>query len=199
MTKKEQLTCYAPLPKERYDSYQKFLIYRDMLPHERSLMKVAEQLSKVNEGKQSPEKIKGALGRLSAKWGWVERAALYDADQQLKLMRKKETTFDNLSDVLLDNVEGLIKYANNLLAEVIQKPVKENGEQYSLTTRIKMIKDVSSLLYESHELLCNLCGRPSSYTNITMDTNVKYYGLEELADAFNESKQQYLERKQEEQ
>lgn len=198
MTKKE-LTCYAPLPKEREDSFQKFLIYRNMLPHERSLRKVAELLSEVSESQQSPERIRGALGRLSSKWAWVERAALYDADQQLKLMRKKENAFDKLSEVLLDNVEGLIKYANNLLAEVIQNPVKENGEQYSLTTRIRMIKDVSSLLYESHELLCNLCGRPSSYSHIAMDTNVQYYGLEELADAFNESKQEYLERKQEEQ
>ena len=111
-------------------------------------------------------------------------------------MKKKETTFDKLSDVLLDNVEALIKYANNLLAEVINNPVKDNGEKYSLTTRLKMIKDVSNLLYESHELLCNLCGRPSSYTNITMDSNVTYFGLEELANAFNEGRKQYLEKQQ---
>lgn len=66
-------------------------------------------------------------------------------------------------------MEGLIKYANNLLGEVIRGATKENGEPYSLITRIKMSKDVSSLLKEAHELLCNLCGRPSTYTSFEFD------------------------------
>lgn len=110
-----------------------------------------------------------SLKQLCSKWCWVERCKIYDADQQLKLAKKRETNFDELSGVLLDNVEGLIKYANNLLGEVIKNPVKENGEQYSLVTRIKMSKDVSSLLKEAHELLCNLCGRPSTYSSFEFD------------------------------
>ena len=74
-----------------------------------------------------------------------------------------------MSDVLLGNIEGLIKYANNLLGEVIERPYKDNGEKYSLVTRIKMTKDVSNLLKDAHELLCNLCGRPSTYSSFEFD------------------------------
>ena len=32
-----------------------------------------------------------------------------------------------------------------------------------------MTKDVSNLLKEAHELLCNLCGRPSTYSSFEFD------------------------------
>lgn len=165
---KQKLSCYEPLPNERQDSFNKFILYRDLKPYERSLSKVAEIIAMSN-GEQNTKRIKSALDNLSQKWCWVERCKIYDADQQLKLAKKRETNFDSLSGVLLDNVEGLIKYANNLLGEVIKNPVKENGETYSLVTRIKMTKDVSSLLKEAHELLCNLCGRPSTYSSFEFD------------------------------
>lgn len=163
---KQKLSCYEPLPREPQDSFNKFLIYRNLNPYERSLSKTAEKLTEDNNKRK---KLMNSLKQLSSKWCWVERCKIYDADQQLKLAKKRETNFDKLSDVLLDNVEGLIKYANNLLGEVISNPVKENGEKYSLVTRIKMSKDVSSLLKEAHELLCNLCGRPSSYSSYEVD------------------------------
>lgn len=168
MVKKNKLSCYEPLPNERQDSFNKFILYRDLKPYERSLSKVADILN-VNGDEQSRKKILTSIGNLCSNWCWVERCKIYDADQQLKLAKKRETNFDSLSGVLLDNVEGLIKYANNLLSEVIKNPVKENGEPYSLVTRIKMTKDVSSLLKEAHELLCNLCGRPSTYSSFEFD------------------------------
>ena len=64
---------------------------------------------------------------------------------------------------------SLIKYANNLLGQIIKNPKKDNGDEYSLMTKIKMTKDVSALLKEAHELLCNLCGRPSSYSSYEFD------------------------------
>ena len=135
------------------------------------------------------------MKQLCVKWCWVERCKIYDADKQLKLARKKDGKFNELNDILLDNVEGLIKYANNLLGEVIKNPTKDNGEPYSLITRIKMSKDVSSLLKEAHELLCNLCGRPSTYTSfefdgsLDVDANVtEHKTIEEL----NEENKEYL-------
>ena len=163
---KNKLSCYEPLPREASDSFEKFVMYRDLKPHERTVKKVCEMIC---QDKEFDNKLFKALQRLCTKWCWIERCKIYDADQQLKLVQKRETTFDELGNVLLDNVEGLIKYANNLLGEVIKNPVKENGEQYSLVTRIKMTKDVSSLLKEAHELLCNLCGRPSSYSSYEFD------------------------------
>lgn len=162
---KGKLSCYEALPRETQESFNKFVMYRDLKPHERSITKVAEIL----EGTQNLKKTRDALNRLCTKWCWVERVKIYDADQQLKLAKKREDTFDGMSDVLLGNIEGLIKYANNLLGEVIERPYKDNGEKYSLVTRIKMTKDVSNLLKEAHELLCNLCGRPSTYSSFEFD------------------------------
>lgn len=165
---KQKLSCYEALPREPQESFNKFVIYRDLKPHERSISKVAEIIA-VSKDEQNPKKIKSSLDNLSSKWCWVERVKLYDADQQLKLAKKREDKFDDMSNVLLDNVEGLIKYANNLLGQIIKNPVKENGDEYSLVTKIKMTKDVSNLLKESHELLCNLCGRPSTYSSYEFD------------------------------
>ena len=160
-----KLSCYEALPRETQESFNKFVMYRDLKPHERSITKVAEIL----ESTQNLKKTRDALNRLCTKWCWVERVKIYDADQQLKLAKKRESTFDGMSDVLLGNIEGLIKYANNLLGEVIERPYKDNGEKYSLVTRIKMTKDVSNLLKEAHELLCNLCGRPSTYSSFELE------------------------------
>ena len=163
---KKKLSCYEALPRETQESFNKFVLYRDLKPHERSITKVAEIIS---EDTQNLKRTRDALHRLCTKWCWVERVKIYDADQQLKLAKKREDTFDGMSDVLLGNMEGLIKYANNLLGEVIERPYKDNGEKYSLVTRIKMTKDVSNLLKEAHELLCNLCGRPSTYSSFEFD------------------------------
>ncbi|MBQ2173533.1 MAG: hypothetical protein II453_00185 [Alphaproteobacteria bacterium] len=198
-----KLSCYEPLPNERQDSFEKFIIYRNLPPHERSLTKAAEQIA-MNKDEQSVKKLKTSLGNLCTKWCWVERVKIYDADQQLKIIKKRSTTFDQLSNILLDNVEGLIKYANNLLGEVIKNPVKDNGEPYSLITRIKMSKDVSALLKEAHELLCNLCGRPSTYTSmavdgligINADVTTEHKGFENLIEAFDAGKKQWDKNKE---
>ena len=188
MSKENKLSCYEALPRETQESFNKFVVYRDLRPHERSITKVAEILG----GIQNLKKTRDALNRLCTKWCWVERVKIYDADQQLKLVKKRESTFDGMSDVLLGNIEGLIKYANNLLGEVIKRPYKDNGEKYSLVTRIKMTKDVSNLLKEAHELLCNLCGRPSTYSSfeleqkgeLNLNQNVKIESEEEKLERY---------------
>lgn len=165
MTEKKDMSCYEPFPREPQNSFEKFLAYRNLPPHERSTRKVAEHYS-VGKTPTEFKKMHASMQKLCTKWNWVDRCRLYDADRQLELAKKKEGKFNELTDVMLVNVEGLIKYANNLLNEVINKPTYGDGDEYSLSSRIQMSKDVTSLLNSSHELLCNLCGRPSSYKNV---------------------------------
>lgn len=165
MTGKNGMSCYEPFPREPQNSFEKFLAYRDLPSHERSARKVAEQYS-VGKSPAEFKKMHASIQRLCTRWHWVDRCRLYDADRQLELAKKKEGKFNELTDVMLVNVEALIKYGNNLLNEVINKPVYGDGDEYSLSSRIQMSKDVTSLLNSSHELLCNLCGRPSSYKNV---------------------------------
>lgn len=165
----DKVTYNKKLPRESEASFQKFLLYRDLPPHERSLKKVAEQI--VNDSNDVQKTIR-SLNQLCTNWSWVERCRLYDADRQLKLVRKRADKFDEFNGIMLDNVEGVIKYANNLLGEVIQNPVKENGELYSLSSRIKMANDVTRLLKESNELACNLTGRPHEYKELNVNADV---------------------------
>lgn len=187
----KKLTYDNKLPRESEVSFQKFLLYRDLSPHERSVRKVAEQIA---ENPQEIEKKYIALKKLCTHWQWVERCKLYDADQQLKLVRKRADKFDEFNGMMLDNVDGLIRYANDLLGEVIRNPVKDNGENYSLASRIKMANDVSKLLKESNELACNLTGRPSVYKELNVNADVS----EQTVDLFEQMKQKRKELKKEE-
>lgn len=177
------MSCYEPFPREPQNSFEKFLSYRDLPPHERSTRKVAEKFA-VGKSDSEFKKIHRNIEKLCTKWCWVDRCRLYDADRHLEVAKKKDSKFNELSDVMLNNVEGLIKYANNLLKEVIQSPVKADGDKYSLISRIQMSKDVTSLLNSSHELLCNLCGRPSSYKNVEFkgkaEVKVPFQDLERI-------------------
>ena len=183
--KKDGLSCYEPFPREQPNSFEKFLVYRDLPSHERSTRKVAEKFA-IGKSASEFKKIHRNIEKLCTKWCWVERCKIYDAERHLELAKKKDGKFDELSDVMLSNVEGLIKYTNNLLKEVIKNPVKSDGDEYSLMSRIQMSKDVTSLLSSSHELLCNLCGRPSSYKNFefngeaSIEHKVPFADLEQI-------------------
>lgn len=177
------------LPRESEVSFQKFLLYRNLSPHERSIRKVAEQIA---ENPKEIEKKYVSLKRLCTNWHWIERCKLYDADQQLKLVRKRADKFDEFNGIMLNNVDGLIRYANNLLGEVINNPVKENGERYSLASRIQMSKDVSKLLKEANELACNLTGRPHEYKELNVNADVS----ERTVDLFEQMQQKRKELKE---
>lgn len=182
----EKLSYNSKLPRETEASYHKFLIYRDLPPHERSLTRAAEIISEDGSDVQT---IRASLGHLSAKWLWVERCRLYDADRQLELARKREDKFNELNSIMLDNVDGLIRYANNLLGEVIKNPLKENGERYSLNSRIQMSNAVARLLKESNELVCKLTGRPHEYKELNVNADVS----SETVNLFEKMKQKRKE------
>ena len=177
------------LPRESEQSFQKFLVYRNLPPYKRTLKVAAESIV---EDSKDVEKTIRSLNQLCTNWHWVERCKLYDADQQLKLVRKRADKFDEFNEIMLDNADGLIKYANNLLGEVIRNPVKENGERYSLASRIKMANDVSKLLKESNELACNLTGRPHEYKELNVNADVS----EKTVDLFEKMKQKRKELKE---
>lgn len=188
------MSCYKPFPREPQNSFEKFLVYRDLPSHERSTRKVAEKFA-VGKSDSEFKKIHRNIEKLCTKWCWVDRCRLYDADRHLEVAKKKDSKFNELSDVMLDNVEGLIKYANNLLKEVIRNPVKVDGDEYSLGSRIRMSKDVTSLLNSSHELLCNLCGRPSNYDKVIVDAKAKVeqdVKVEKSLDEIKEENKEYL-------
>lgn len=176
----KQLSCYEPLPNEPAKSFNEFAQIRDRKPHKRTYRLVAEDNIQtkgiIKTHKNYNRELKKELNRilkLSEKWRWQERFKLYDLDKQIELMKKREYTFYGMNKTLLDIVEGLIKYANNLLAELINgNAVKKNGDEFSLGTKIKMLNEITSIIKTANELLCNLCGRPSEYAKLDINADV---------------------------
>lgn len=164
-----KLSFDKKLPRESEGSFQKFLLYRNLPPHERSLKAVKNIIQ--NNNSETKVNI-NSLNQLAYRWSWAERCKLYDADQQLNLARKRADKFDELNEIMLDNTDELIRYANNLLGEVVRNPVKENGERYSLMNRIRMSNDVARLLKEANELVCNITGRPHEYKELNVNADV---------------------------
>ena len=178
--KNKKLSCYNKLPNETNKSFNEFCKIRNLPPHQRTYRKVAENNLKekgiIKNHKNYANEFKKELNRLlklSEKWMWQERFHLYDLDQQIELMQKRDDTFYNMNKALLDIVEGLIKYANNLLAELINgNAVKKNGEEFSLGTKIKMLNEITSIIKNANDLLCQLCGRPSEYAKLDINADV---------------------------
>lgn len=176
----QNLSCYEPLPHEPAKSFNEFAQIRDRKPHKRTYRLVAEDTLKskglTKNDKNYNREIKKEISRLTSlsnKWRWQERFKLYDLDKQIELIKKRDDTFYGMNRTLLDIVEGLIKYANNLLAELINgNAVKKNGDEFSLGTKIKMLNEITSIIKTANELLCNLCGRPSEYAKLDINADV---------------------------
>lgn len=180
MSKKNKLSCYIKLPGETLKSFNEFKEIRDLRPNERNLVNVAKKhladkeiIESHSNYQKELKKEHNRLLKLSQKWCWFERFHLYDLDQQIELMQKRDDTFYNMNKALLDIVEGLIKYANNLLAELINgNAVKKNGDEFSLGTKIKMLNEITGIIKNANDLLCQLCGRPSEYAKLDINADV---------------------------
>lgn len=172
MPKENKLSCYVKLPGETLKSFNEFTEIRDLPPSERNLVNVAKKHLADKEIIEShsdyPKELKkehNRLLKLSQKWCWFERFTLYDYDQQVEWLQKRKDTFYEYNTVLLDVIKGEIKYCNNLLADLINDTAtKQNGESYSVNTKIKMLKDITDIIRTCHDLLCNLCGMPREIT-----------------------------------
>ena len=192
-----ELSCYTKMPNESTKSYNEFVKIRDLPPNERNLVKVAENNLKQKGITQSHPKYASELKKehnrlkkLSERWRWQERFHLYDLDKQIDLMKKRDDLFYNLNGTLLDVVEGLIKYANNLLAELIGGAKKQNGEDFSLGTRMKMLNEITVVIERANNLLCDLCGRSRGKFEFDVDLT----GNMDLNVKDNETEEERLER-----
>lgn len=201
MGKEQQLSCYEPLPHEPAKSFNEFTGIRDRKPHKRTYRLVAEDNLKAkgiikthNNYNNELKKELNRLLKLSEKWRWQERFKLYDIDKQIELIKKRDDTFYGMNKALLDIVEGLIKYANNLLAELINgNATKKNGDEFSLGTKIKMLNEITSVIKTANELLCNLCGRPSDYKKVELDGDIGVTHKETEAEKLERAKEYFKE------
>ena len=202
--KENELLCYTKMPRETEKSFMEYVKVRNLQPNKRNLVEVAKNnlrekgitQSHPNYSKEL-KKEHNRLKKLSEKWKWQLRFELYDNHKQLQLIEKQDATFNYMSNVLLDLIEGLLKYSSNLLGELIEGK-KTDGEPLAVGTKIKYTHEITFTLDKAYDLLCRICGRPSTYSKLDIGGTV---GLnmnndkskEELDQEYEDRFKQYLE------
>ena len=168
-------------------SYSRFCIYKDLSPEKRSLQNVVEILKKMTKSDQnSPPNKKipseTALKNMSQKWRWVERARLYDAQQQLKESLKYEKEFTKENKKIINLIKKLINYCEDVLDDIIN-----NNNDYALTTRLSLLSTLMGIIDRANFNIRTCYGKPAKY-NDELDINSKSeVSLKENPNVMNKS------------
>lgn len=179
---KEKLNWKSRLKGESQKLFNRFKIYRDMSPEERSLENVQKILKKDNNGQKNKNNKEIPLSTLqsnSAKWSWVERAKLHDAEIELEELEKNRKDFDETNEKFKETFKKILDLANELLDEMY------NGD-YATSTKIQMLRTLVTLLddtYKNFRLAHGRSTRISESTNqhhVDADVEVELAGEENI-------------------
>lgn len=133
-----------------YDRFREFL---KIPPNKRSLPRLQEKLNK--ELVKNPEEKPISLGTLEQnahKWFWTERAKLHDIEKAIHDEEDSEEEYTETNNKVKERLIEMLDFAH----ELFQK-IKENPNDYALTTIVKLFKDVVDIidkLYVDYRLAC---------------------------------------------
>ena len=169
---------------ESAKAYNRFTIFLNLSPEERSLEK-AHEIIKTEEKATNPKK-KGevtitAVNNMSSKWCWFERAALYDQHKRLEELQENDEDFKKTNKKFKETFKESLDFANDLLKELI-----DNHSGNALSTRINMFQSLMKVLddlYKNYRLACGRSTRISESTNqhhVDADVEVELAGEENI-------------------
>lgn len=161
----EKYESLKRLPNETTKSWRKRLCYC-VAGSNRSYGYVVEKEMKIPKNHKDYKKAVNSIAKLAQKWEYDMYAHLYDVEEQTFKLQKRQEKFDELEDVELTMVEAIIKSLNNFIAEFIKNPVKKDGNEYSLVTKIDMYNKILSAFDKADVILRRLTGQPLEYTKI---------------------------------
>ncbi len=132
------------------------------------------------------------LKNASSKWKWKERETAYQ-NYLVELDHQKDEQYFE------DNRTQVDKLINNMIS-VTQDNVEElKSSDYKTSTKIQLGYSVARTLDLLNKNLRLNHGRPDriseSKNEHVVDAEVTYFGLEDLANAFNKGKKEYLKQK----
>lgn len=147
---------------ESAKAYERFKIYLNLPPEQRSLKKVHEKLGKlsVNSTQNSKTPTLRTLENNSADWKWVDRVRLYDAHEQLKEIQKYEEDFTKNNKKLINLLKDLLDYCDTSLKEIM-----DNNAEYALTTRLSLISTLMGVIDRANYNIRTCFGKPAKYTD----------------------------------
>ncbi len=179
---KKKLYWKSRLKGESKKLFNRFKIYRDLSPEERTLENVQKILKKDKSGQKNNNNKEIPLSTLqsnSAKWCWVERAKLHDTELELEELEKDRKDFDETNAKFKETFKKILDLANELLDEMY------HGE-YATSTKIQMLRTLVTTLddtYKNFRLANGRSTRISESTNqhhVDADVEVELAGEENI-------------------
>lgn len=164
--------------------YERFKIYLDLPPEQRTSKKVHEKLVKNSENSSQNNEIpsENTIVNNSVQWRWIERARLYDAHEQLKESLKYEKEFTKENKKIINLIKKLIKYCEGILDDIIN-----NNNDYALTTRLSLLSTLMGIIDRANLNIRTCYGKPAKY-NDELDINSKSeVSLKENPNVMNKS------------
>ena len=172
----DETSFNSPLPHERTYLFNRFLAFRDLGPN-RNYKDAIHYMKTHNDSQKygKDEKLTDtAIRKNSETWMWVARAELWDANNILQQQLKKEETFDNVNESLIQLWEMVVQNMQDILKKIFNQPLKNDGSLYALPTIIKMVKDSVDILKICNEQIRICCGyHPQNDINIKHSGNVQ--------------------------
>lgn len=147
---------------ESVKAYERFKIYLDLPPEQRTSKKVHEKIAKSCKNSSENNKIPtlSAIETNSVNWKWIERARLYDAHEQLKESLKYEQEFTKENKKIIRLIKKLINFCEDILEDIIN-----NNNDYALTTRLSLLSTLMGVIDRANFNLRTCFGKPAKYND----------------------------------
>ncbi|MBQ3407963.1 MAG: hypothetical protein IJH12_02010 [Clostridia bacterium] len=190
----EKYESLQKLPREKVPSWRKRCCYL-LAGAKRSLAYVAENEMGVTQDDPDFPKAISSLKNLSSKHEWVMWSQLFDIEEQSIKLEKRQNKFDELEDVELKMLEIVIKSLSKFIAEFVRNPVKKDGDEYSLMSKIDLYNKILSAFDKADVILRRLTGQPLEYTRIdsnnVIDVKAKVSEVKTLKDEEAEAEEYF--------
>ena len=171
--------------KERPRKLQDVIDYIESLPTQDNLRQYGNDLIKVPTLNQ--------LQQLSSKWNWQDRDIAYTNHLNELDSIKNEERYAKNNDIVKDGLEKDLKDIDEYSKEL-------HESDYSLSTKVNLKYTLARAKDLTIKNLRLSYGRSTSISEsndkLKVDADVKYTGLSELAEAFNEGRKQYRKKQQ---
>jgi hypothetical protein len=160
------LNTWERQPGETDKSYQAFCVYRDMLPHERSIQAIGRK-----------HKLKNAShhGRWSIKYEWVQRCRAFDNYLDVQARQKREKDH-------LQNIEAFSERQRLIAAETLKSAVQILKKANSRLAKLKAEDIHSGSLPSYYRAAASLIEAASNSESMAL-------GIEQLLEALQQFKQ----------
>ena len=133
--------------------YNRFREFLKIPPNKRSLPELRKRL--LEETKNNPDEKVPSVSTLednSSKWFWKERAKLHDVEKAIQDEEESEEEYTKTNNKVKERLIEMLDFAHDLFQKI-----KENPNDYALTTIVKLFKEVVDIidkLYLNYRLAC---------------------------------------------